>query len=190
MPKSGTRQYYSLESMPCFLSERYFIAKLHIELMSSSSGRPPRESDETILSVLRSTADPVLSTAEIAEQLTIKRRSTLNRLRDLETKELVESKQIGGRNTVWWLSAKGEKAHTISEGDILVRRKRRSFLQGKPHVEGGFRTGTPQASSVRDSDSACGVLWQCHNCTRPVASHRLLVSKAGSLPTGQGGQRC
>ena len=85
--------------------------------MSSSSGRPPRESDETILSVLRSTADPVLSTAEIAEQLTIKRRSTLNRLRDLETKELVESKQIGGRNTVWWLSTKGEKAHTISEDD-------------------------------------------------------------------------
>ena len=85
--------------------------------MSSSSGRPPQESDETILSVLRSAADPVLSTAEIADQLTIKRRSTLNRLRDLETKELVESKQIGGRNTVWWLSTKGKKNHTISEDD-------------------------------------------------------------------------
>ena len=43
--------------------------------------------------------------------------------------------------------------------DILARRKRRGFLQGKPRVEGGFRTETPQASSVRVSDSACGVLW-------------------------------
>lgn len=71
----------------------------------SSSGRTPRESDEEILAVLRSAEDPVLSTAEVADQLTIERRSTLNRLRALEEQGLVESKQIGGRNTVWWLSA-------------------------------------------------------------------------------------
>ena len=85
--------------------------------MSSSSGRKPRESDEDILSVLRRAADPVLSTAEIAEQLTIKRRSTLDRLRTLEEQELVESKQIGGRNTVWWLSAKGRTGAAIPSDD-------------------------------------------------------------------------
>lgn len=85
--------------------------------MSSSSGRKPRESDEEILSVLRSAEDPVLSTAEIAEQLTIKRRSTLNRLHTLEERGLVESKQIGGRNTVWWLSTKGQTGDAIPDDD-------------------------------------------------------------------------
>lgn len=85
--------------------------------MSSSSGRKPRESDEDILSVLRSAEDPVLSTAEIAEQLTIKRRSTLDRLRTLEEHDLVESKQIGGRNTVWWLSVRGRTGAAIPSDD-------------------------------------------------------------------------
>lgn len=71
----------------------------------TSSGRKPRASDEDILSVLRNADDPVLSTAEIADQLPIKRRSTLDRLRGLEEQGLVQSKQIGGRNTVWWLSS-------------------------------------------------------------------------------------
>jgi len=86
--------------------------------------------------------------------------------------------------------ARCKRRGTTSLKQSGVARQRRGFLQGKPHFEGGFRTGTPQASSVRVSDSASGVLWQCHNCTRPVASHRLPVSKTGSLPTGQGGQRC
>jgi len=105
----------------CELRQRaiFLLAEINIESMNSSTGRPPRESDETILAVLRSTEDPVLSTADIADKLTIKRRSTLNRLRDLETKELVESKQIGGRNTVWWLSTKAIKTHTISENDTF-----------------------------------------------------------------------
>lgn len=83
----------------------------------SSSGRKPRESDEEILTVLRGAEDPVLSTAEVAEQLTIERRSTLNRLRALEEQELVESKQIGGRNTVWWLSVRGNADPTIPSDD-------------------------------------------------------------------------
>jgi hypothetical protein len=59
--------------------------------------------DEDLLDVFRSTSDPVLSTAEVADAVPIKRRGTLNRLQALEEDGELESKQIGGRNTVWWL---------------------------------------------------------------------------------------
>jgi len=71
---------------------------------SDTSGRRPRVDDAAILDVLDESDDPVMSTAEIAEALPIKRRGTLNRLRRLEDAGEVESKRIGGRNTVWWLA--------------------------------------------------------------------------------------
>lgn len=70
---------------------------------TDKGGRKPRVTDPDLLDVFRSTTDPVLSTAEVAEALPIKRRGTLNRLRALEDAGELESKQIGGRNTVWWL---------------------------------------------------------------------------------------
>lgn len=70
---------------------------------TNKGGRKPRVSDEDFLDVFRATTDPVLSTAEVAEQVPIKRRGTLNRLQALEEDDRLESKQIGGRNTVWWL---------------------------------------------------------------------------------------
>ncbi|WP_247010815.1 hypothetical protein [Halorientalis litorea] len=70
---------------------------------TNKGGRIPRVSDEDLLDVFRSTADPVLSTAEVADAVPIKRRGTLNRLQSLEEDGELESKRIGGRNTVWWL---------------------------------------------------------------------------------------
>lgn len=69
----------------------------------TDGGRKPRVTEDEILEVLATATDPVLSTAEIADALPIKRRGTLNRLRALEEAGDVASKQIGGRNTVWWL---------------------------------------------------------------------------------------
>jgi predicted ArsR family transcriptional regulator len=70
---------------------------------SNKGGRKPRVTDEDLLDVFRTTSDPVLSTAEVADAVPIKRRGTLNRLQSLEDDGDLESKQIGGRNTVWWL---------------------------------------------------------------------------------------
>ena len=70
---------------------------------TNKGGRIPRVSDEDLLDVFRSTPDPVLSTAEVADAVPIKRRGTLNRLQSLEEDGELESKRIGGRNTVWWL---------------------------------------------------------------------------------------
>jgi len=68
------------------------------------SGRKPRVTDEEILDVFRSTDDPVLSTAEVAEPLPIERRGVFNRLQQLEEEGVLTSKEIGGRNRVWWPS--------------------------------------------------------------------------------------
>ncbi len=70
---------------------------------SKQGGRKPRVTDKDLLDVFRSTSDPVLSTAEVADAVPIKRRGTLNRLQVLEEDGHLESKLIGGRNTVWWL---------------------------------------------------------------------------------------
>ncbi len=81
----------------------------------TKSGRKPRVTDEDLLNVFQSTTDPVLSTAEVSEQVPIKRRGTLRRLRGLEDGGQLESKQIGGRNTVWWLSGSQEGHSTPRE---------------------------------------------------------------------------
>lgn len=79
---------------------------------SNKGGRKPRVTDEDLLDVFRETSDPVLSTAEVADALPIKRRGTLNRLRALEAEGELDSKQIGGRNTVWWSTS----SSTVDEG--------------------------------------------------------------------------
>lgn len=67
-------------------------------------GRKPRISDDEIIEIFVSTDDPVLSTAEVADGLPIQRRATLNRLEVLEDEGRLDSKVIGGRNRVWWVS--------------------------------------------------------------------------------------
>jgi len=99
---------------------------------SNKGGRKPRVTDEDLLDVFRATSDPVLSTAEVAEQVPIKRRGVLRRLRNLEEDDQLESKQIGGRNTVWWLPNVGAtQTPTMDEGlpatdDDVTRRTEES----------------------------------------------------------------
>lgn len=69
----------------------------------SKPGPKPKVSDDEILAVFRNSADPVLSTAEVTEQLSLKRRSVYDRLSALAEDGRLEQKDIGGRNTVWWL---------------------------------------------------------------------------------------
>lgn len=59
--------------------------------------------DEEILLLFRETDDPVLSTAEVTEHLPIKRSGTYKRLVALREEERLTGKEIGGRNTVWWI---------------------------------------------------------------------------------------
>ena len=94
---------------------------------SNAGGRKPRVTDADLLDVFRATSDPVLSTAEVADRVPIKRRGVLNRLRDLEGRGALASKQIGGRNTVWWLpddvdeSAPRESREDAESGPAVER---------------------------------------------------------------------
>lgn len=72
----------------------------------STSGRKPRATDTEILQLFEDTDDPVLSTAEITEQLPIKRSATYKRLSALREEGRLTGKEIGGRNTVWWIPNK------------------------------------------------------------------------------------
>jgi hypothetical protein len=57
--------------------------------------------DENILGVFEAIEDPVLTTSEVAEELPIGKRATLNRLEDLVERDEIDSKDVGvGR--VWW----------------------------------------------------------------------------------------
>jgi len=69
----------------------------------TTPGRKPRVTDDEILQLLRDTDDPVLSTAEVTDELPIKRSATYKRLSSLREEGRVVGKQIGGRNSVWWI---------------------------------------------------------------------------------------
>ena len=70
----------------------------------SKPGPDPSVTDDEFLELFRTAEDPVLSTAEVAEQVSLSRRSVYNRLVSLREEGWLEGKQIGGRNTVWWIS--------------------------------------------------------------------------------------
>lgn len=77
----------------------------------SKPGPDPKVNKSSILDLFRETTDPVLSTAEVTEQVPLKRRAVYNRLTSLAEEGCLESKLIGGRNTVWWL-AESERPET------------------------------------------------------------------------------
>ena len=112
---------------------------------SNTGGRKPRVSDRDLLDVFRSTADPVLSTAEVADAVPIKRRGVLNRLRDLEDGGELASKQIGGRNTVWWILDGGD-ADTFDAEE----------LRGDPTTTLADESGESDARADADADATDG----------------------------------
>ena len=115
---------------------------------ANTGGRKPRVSDSDLVDVFRSTSDPVLSTAEVADAVPIKRRGVLNRLRSLEDAGELESKQIGGRNTVWWERREtGEDAPRAAAG----RDAADPPADPPPDAHGGDDTGEEDAlADARD----------------------------------------
>ncbi|MUV85529.1 HTH domain-containing protein [Natronomonas sp. CBA1123] len=70
--------------------------------MNDGPGRKPTVTDDEILNLFMSSEDPVLTTREIADDLEIGRRGALKRLKDLEDRGFLKSKEHSGKHTVWW----------------------------------------------------------------------------------------
>ncbi|EMA46611.1 hypothetical protein C448_05898 [Halococcus morrhuae DSM 1307] len=70
--------------------------------MSDGPGRKPTVSDDEILEIFRNSTDPVLTAPEISDLISISRRGTLDRLKNLEEDGILQSKKVGGRRAVWW----------------------------------------------------------------------------------------
>jgi hypothetical protein len=101
--------------------------------------------DENILSVFEGTDDPVLTTSEVAEELPIGKRATLNRLEDLVTRNELDSKDVGvGR--VWW--------RAVPEPDSVAAEPEAGPTDT---ADGGPTPATPDQASGTPSSSSVGV---------------------------------
>ena len=74
---------------------------------TETAGRPPSVDDLDVLCVLRRADTPVLTTSMIADELPIGRRATLNRLKDLHERGVIEQMDVGPRGQVWWPAEDG-----------------------------------------------------------------------------------
>ncbi|MUV60012.1 winged helix-turn-helix transcriptional regulator [Halobacterium sp. CBA1126] len=71
-------------------------------------GRPPDTTDREILGIFSTSDDPVLSTTEVADQLSYSQPGTYSRLAELEEEGLLHSKDIGNAKA-WWLTDDGQR---------------------------------------------------------------------------------
>jgi DNA-binding Lrp family transcriptional regulator len=71
-------------------------------------GRPPDTTDREILSLFDRADAPVLSTADIAEDLSYSLQGTLSRLTALEEEGVIDSRKIGNAKA-WWLTDAGRR---------------------------------------------------------------------------------
>lgn len=59
---------------------------------------------ERVLEVLREDNDPVLTAKEVGERLGCTSEAARRQLHDLHENGKIESKQVGARAVVWWIS--------------------------------------------------------------------------------------
>jgi len=67
----------------------------------STTGRPANADDE-VLRIFERSDDPVLTAAEIAEELGMTRQGVNYRLKQLHDDGSVARKQLGSRAVAWW----------------------------------------------------------------------------------------
>ncbi len=71
-----------------------------------AGGREETVDDREILAVFLDSADPVLFTKEVADEIGFSNQGTLPRLHQLADRDLLGSKS-GGRTIVWWITDEG-----------------------------------------------------------------------------------
>ncbi|WP_353633367.1 winged helix-turn-helix domain-containing protein (plasmid) [Halobacterium sp. NMX12-1] len=82
-------------------------------------GRPPDTTDREILVLFRDADDPVLSTSDIADQLSYSLQGTLSRLTTLEQEKVLDSRKIGNAKA-WWLTEDGQRFLEDTDADFAT----------------------------------------------------------------------
>lgn len=100
--------------------------------MSDRGGRPRSVSDEEILEVFRESDEYVLTTAEVADELGVSRRTALRRLSGLADEGTVERKNVGDRSAVWWLPDEAPPSDPVPDDDPFLTA--RTFSSGRTDV--------------------------------------------------------
>lgn len=83
----------------------FLIIYIDPSVSQTMGGRPEETSDDEILDVFRSSADPVLSTAEVADALSYSQAGTYKRLVKLRDEGKINSKMLGDVRA-WWIAEK------------------------------------------------------------------------------------
>lgn len=71
--------------------------------------------DDDLIEAIERTDSPVVTAAELANELPIGRRAIRERLLDLHEREIVDRKDVGARAVVWWLVDTEENAPAPAE---------------------------------------------------------------------------
>lgn len=73
------------------------------------AGRKPTVSDEQILREVALSPDPIVTAPELAERVDMTRQGVNHRLDQLVEEEYLESRDVGSRAVVYWLTDKGRE---------------------------------------------------------------------------------
>lgn len=69
----------------------------------------PKVEDERILQAIALAPDPIVTAKELTQVLDYSVDGVRNRLNDLEKKGYVESRDVGARAEIWWLTDLGRE---------------------------------------------------------------------------------
>jgi len=72
-------------------------------------GRNKKANDVEILRQIALSPDPVVTATELSESLPYAKSGVLNRLRELDEKGYVDSRSVGARSKIWWLTDQGRE---------------------------------------------------------------------------------
>ena len=75
----------------------------------SVMGRPPRNSDTEVCQAVALHPEPVVTAADIHEELDLTQRGAQGRLKSLVEEGYLESKKVGSSGLVFWLTPKGRQ---------------------------------------------------------------------------------
>ncbi|MDQ2055961.1 MarR family transcriptional regulator [Halobellus sp. H-GB7] len=74
-----------------------------------------KQSDVKYIREMILSPDPVVTAVELAEEVGVSQQAAHSKLEDLEERGLVESKAVGSRAVVWWLTVEGRRVYADSE---------------------------------------------------------------------------